>query len=164
LGTPTGTEKGLKVLEKILDELKETFEWFEKGNERTLLIQNENIDFAVRFMSYIDYIIPEERLLLLKDKYEQLRFPRSIYSLSKQVGDEIDYYFKKGAESQRQLFDKLNELYRLGELATTVNDIELENRIFGLLDSKIELIASVDPQTGRMLRDHFFPERGRGND
>jgi hypothetical protein len=159
LDTKTATEKGLKIVEKMIDELKETFAWFEKGDERTLLIQAENIEFCVKFISYMDFILPEGDMILLKDKFHEIKLHKSVLSLAKQVGAEVDFYFKKGTEAQRELMDKLHELQRLGNLAITVNDKDLEDRIFGILEQKIDLIAGVDPQTGRMLRDYYFAER-----
>jgi transcriptional regulator with XRE-family HTH domain len=158
LGTETGTMKGMKILNRLFDELKVTFDWFEKGDERTMRIQAENIEFCTRYLYYLEYVIPEEIQNLLQDKYEQMRLPKSLMHLSAKLGAEIDYYFKKGNETQREMFDKMTELYRLGEFAAKINDMDSQSRIFSLLNAKIDLIGAIEPQTGTLLKNHFFPE------
>jgi hypothetical protein len=106
---------------------------------------------------YLEYIIPEENITSLKDKYEQFKLSKSLMHLATKMGAEIDFYFKKGTEMQREMFDKMSELNRLGDFAGTINDLDLGGRIFSLLDSKIDMIGSMDPQTAKMLRNHYFP-------
>ena len=156
LGTETATEKALQIFGRMLDELKETFDWFEKCDEYTVSIQTENINYCVQFLSYINNILSDEQQLLLKDKFEQLKLTKTLTMMASQLGAEIDYYFKKGAESQRQLFDKLGELGRLGDVATMTADRTLEDNIVRLLEAKIDMIAAVDFQAGKMLRDYFL--------
>jgi hypothetical protein len=39
-----------------------------------------------------------------------------------------------------------------------MNDITLEDNITRILEAKIDMIGAVDPQAGKMLREHFFRE------
>jgi len=158
LGTPTATEKGLQMASRILDDFKETFDWFEKGDERTLAIQTENIDFCIRYLTLLDNQLSDEQRLLLQDKFEQINLTNSVMVLAAQLSTEIDYYLKKGQEAQRQWFEKLVELRQLSEIAVLVNDPILENKIARALDAKIDMIAAMDAQAGRALRDYFFRE------
>jgi hypothetical protein len=156
LGTPTATEKGLKMASRMLDELKETFDWFEKGDERTLAIQAENIDFAVRYLTLLDYHLSDEHRLLLQDKFEQLNVTKSLTASAAILSAEIDFYFKKGPDAQRQMFDKMVALGQLGEVAAMAHDTILEENIAHLLETKIDMIGALDPQAARWMRNHFF--------
>jgi hypothetical protein len=160
LGTPTATEKGLKIIGRMLDELKETFNWFEKCDQRTLGIQSENIDMCIDVLTRIDRQLSEEQSLAFQEKFQQLKITKTVTVLANQTGAEIDYYFRKGTEAQREMFDKLAQLGRFGELARIMNDEILENNIVRLLENKIDMISAVDPQSGKMLRDYFLSEEG----
>jgi hypothetical protein len=158
LGTPTATEKGLKMASQMLDEFKETFDWFEKGNERTLAIQANNIDFIAKYLTFLESQLSEEQRLLLDDKFEQINLTRSVTSLAAQLSTEIDFYIKKGSESQQQLINKLAELNALNELAFLTNDPTLSDNLARIMESKINMIAAMDPQAGRAFRDYFMSE------
>jgi hypothetical protein len=157
LGTPTATEKGLQIAGRMLDEFKETFDWFEKGDEHTIAIQAENIETLHQSLIYLTNQLSDEQMLLLEDKFEQLNLTKSVTSLAKQIASEIDYYFKR-PDAQRQMFDKFLQLGQLGDFAILVNDIALEQNISGKLKEKIDMVATVDPQAGRVLREHFLTE------
>jgi len=158
LGTPTATEKGLKMTSQMLDEFKETFDWFEKGDERTLAIQAGNIDLCVRYLTYLESQLTEEQRLLLNDRFEQINLTRSVTSLAAQISTEFDFYLKKGLEAQQQLINKLAELNGLIDAAVLTNDRVLEDNIARLMESKINMIAAIDPQAGRAFRDYFLSE------
>lgn len=158
LGTPTATEKGMNIASRMLDELKETFDWFEKGDAHTLAIQGENIENMYQYITYLMNQLSEEQLLLLEDKFEQLNVTKSVTSLAAQIASEIDFHFKRLPEAQRQMFDKFLQLGQLGDFAVLVNDLTLEQNIAGKLREKIDMVATVDPQAGRVLREHFLAE------
>jgi len=158
LGTSTATEKGLTMARRMLDEFKETFDWFEKADERTLAIQANNIETLFGYLVFFDNQLSDEHRLLLKDNFEQLRLTRSLTAYATQVGAEIDHYFRRGPEAQRQMFEKFSELGQLSEFAALINDRTLEDNVVRLLDAKINMITAVDPQTGRALRNHFLFE------
>jgi hypothetical protein len=158
LGTPTANEKGLKIVGRILDEMKLTFDWFEKCDERTVVIQMENIETNMELLTRIDRILSEEQRLALQDKFHQLELTKTITQIAKQTSAEIDYYFKKGTEAQREMFDKLAQLGHYGDFATMMNDQILEDNIIHLLENKIDMISAVDPQSGKLLRDYFLSE------
>jgi hypothetical protein len=158
LGTPTATEKGLAMLGRMLDELKLTFNWFEKCDERTVGIHTENIDLCMDLLIRIDRQLSDEQGLALQEKFHQLKLTKTLTISANQTGAEVDYYFKKGTEAQQEMFDRLAQLRRFGELAILMNDEILENNILRLLEDKINMISSVDPQAGKMLRDYFFHE------
>ena len=158
LGTPTATEKGLKIIGRMLDEFKLTFDWFEKCDEHTIGIQMENIDMCIDLLVRIERQLSSEQGLSLQEKFRQLKLTKTLTISAKQAGAEIDYYFKKYPDGQREMFDKFAQLGRFGELATLMNDEILENNIVRLLEDKINMIAAVDPQSGKMLRDYFLSE------
>jgi hypothetical protein len=158
LGTPTATEKGLKILSRMLDELMLTFNWFEKADERTIAIHEGNIDICIDLLTRVDRQLSGKQGLELRDKFKQLRLTKTLTQLAKQTGAEIDYYFKKGIETQQEMFDKLARLGSFGELATLMNDEVLENNIIRLLEEKISMISAVDPNAGKILRDYFLTE------
>jgi hypothetical protein len=142
----------------MLDELKLTFNWFEKCDERTIGIQSENIDLCVDLLTRIDRQLSNEQSLALQEKFHQLKLTKTLIILAKQTGAEVDYYFKKGNEAQQEMFDKLAQLGHFGKLAALMSDEILENNVLRLLEDKINKIASVDPQAGKMLRDYFLRE------
>jgi len=156
LGTPTATEKALKMIDITLDNLKETFDWFEKCDDRTLAIQSGNIDFCIRVLFFVNSIISNENLSLFDEKLSQIKLSASVSIIASQLSKEIDYYLKRGVDSQRELIDKMAELSRLGTAASIVNDSILEDKILKLLETKINTISAVDPQVGRMFRDYFL--------
>ena len=158
LGTKTSVEKALTMVERVLDELKVTFDWFEKCDERTIAIQEENINYCVAYFNLIDRSLSEEQRILFKDKYEQLKMTKALTALATQMGAEVDFYFKKGVEGQREMFDRLEQLNQLNKIAYMTNDHILKNNVFRILEAKIDMIASVDSQTGKMLRDYFLNE------
>ncbi|MCL2168339.1 MAG: DUF2723 domain-containing protein [Lentimicrobiaceae bacterium] len=157
LDSETASAKALKIIDRILDELKVTFDWFEKCDARTIAIQAGNIDDCVGYLSRIDYMLSDEQRLLFKDKFEQLRLTQTLTTMASQMGTEIDYYFKKGVESQNDMFDKLSKLGQLGDIADITFDQALADNLARILESKINMIGAVDPNAGRVLREHFFP-------
>jgi glycerophosphoryl diester phosphodiesterase len=159
LETPTANEKAEKMIARMLDEFIETFNWFNSCNDRTLVIQSENINLCVRYLSTLLNFLSDEQRLLFKDKFEQLNITKAITSHASQIIAEIDIYIKRGGEAQRQLFEKMNELVSLIEIADLVNDQVLEDNITRILDQKINMISAIDPQGGRMFREYFFPEK-----
>jgi len=158
LDTKTATEKAFTMLEGILDELKVTFDWFEKCDARTLVIQEENVNSCIYFLSLIDRLLSEEQLLLFRNKLEQIKFTKTVTALVSQTSAEIDYYFKKGIDGQRDLVDAFRQLVQFRDLATLTNDQTLDNNIVRILETKIDAISTVDPQTGRMFREYFLSE------
>ncbi|MDR0205882.1 MAG: DUF2723 domain-containing protein [Bacteroidales bacterium] len=159
LDTETATEKALIIVSGTLDNFIETFNWFEKCDDRSLAIQAENIDFCIYFLNFLTNHIPDEVQLLFKDKYEQIKLTRAVTSIANQLSSEIDIYLKKGGDAQQQLIDKMSELVRFRDLAELVNDPTLDDIIVRLLEAKIDVIASIDQQGGRMYREHFLPEK-----
>ncbi|MCL1851341.1 MAG: DUF2723 domain-containing protein [Bacteroidetes bacterium] len=158
LGTTTATEKALKMIERILDELKVTFDWFEKCDERSMVIQEENIDNCIAYLSHIDRVIPDEQRLLFKDKFEQFKITKTITKMATQTGYEIDYCFKKGMDGQRDMFNKFQQLTQFGDIAEITNDNTLQHNILRIIETKIDMISAADPQLGRMFRNYFLPE------
>ena len=158
LGTPTATDKAMKIIEIFLDNLKETFDWFEKCDERTLTIQAKNIHFSVFSLSFLNSILSNEQRLLVKDKLEQIKLSKSVMFKASQLSTEIDLYYKKGQEAQRDMVDKMSELKRLINIATLVNDSTLEDQVVHLLETKIDMVSANDPQVAKMFRDYFFGE------
>jgi hypothetical protein len=159
LDTETATEKAIVMTKGLLDNFKETFDWFESCNDRSLAIQAENINFCIYYFEFLDRILPEEIQLLLKEKFEQIKLTRSVTFIANQFSVEIDFYLKKGGETQQELFDKMNELRRLGRVAEMVYDNTLGDIIARLLESKIDVITAMDPRGGKMFRDYFLPEK-----
>jgi hypothetical protein len=157
LGTETAVEKALEMIGRMFDELKETFDWFEKCDERTIAIQAENINVCIEYLSRLDALLDDDQRLLFYDKYKQLKLTKTLTTQAAQLSAQIDFYFKKGTDAQRDLFESLSKLGQLGDFAIMTNDEILEDHVFRLLDSKINMIGAVDPQAGRMLRNHFFP-------
>jgi len=158
LGTPTATEKAMKMTEIMLDNFKVTFDWFEKCDERTLTIQNENIERCIQLLAMLNSYISEENLLLVKDKFEQIKLSKSAMSKATRLGNEIDFYYKKGSDAQRELVDKMSELGRLMHVVSIVNDTSLEDKVASLLQAKIDMVSANDPQVAKMFRDYFFGE------
>jgi hypothetical protein len=158
LGTPTATDKAMKIIEIFLDNLKETFDWFEKCDERTLTIQAKNIHFSVFSLSFLNSILSNEQRLLVKDKLEQIKLSKSVTFKASQLSTEIDLYYKKGQEAQRDMVDKMSELGRFMHVAAMVNDTILEDKVASLLQTKIDMVSANDPQVAKMFRDYFFGE------
>jgi len=159
LGTPTATEKGLKMIERMLDELIVTFRWFEKCDERTIVaIQDENINLCLITLSNIDRMISDSQRMLFMDKFEQLTMTKTLTALATQASSEIDFYLKKGVDSQRDLVDQFHQLRQYREFAEMTNDNILNNNIVRILEAKINMISASDPQTGRAFRDYFLGE------
>jgi len=157
LGTPTATEKALIMIERMLNELKITFDWFEKCDERTILaIQDDNINVSLIVLSNIDRMLSDEMQVLFQDKFEQIKFTQTLTTLASQVGSEIDYYFKKGMDSQRELIDQFHQLRQYREFAALTNDNILNSNIIRILEAKINMLSASDPQTGRAFRDYFL--------
>jgi len=157
LGTETAAEKAMTMINRMLDEFIETFDWFNSCDDRTLSIQAENITNCKRYFEILNNILSDEQRLLFKDKFEQLRLTKPFTALASQIGAEIDIYIKKGADAQRQLVEALGELTRLNDIATLVNDKVLESNITRIIEVKIDMISAIDPQGGRMFRDYFLP-------
>jgi hypothetical protein len=164
LGTPTATEKAFKIISKMLDEFKETFDWFNTCDDRTTSIQAENISNCKRYFEFLNNILNDEQRLLFKDKFEQLKLTKPLTAFASQIGAEIDIYIKKGADAQRQLVESLGELVRLNDIAVLVNDKVLEDNITRMLETKIDIISAIDPQGGRMFRDYFLPGKNNISD
>jgi len=158
LGTPTATEKGMEIASRMLDEFKETFDWFEKGDARTFAIQMENIEFCIRYLSILNAQLSEEQRIQLYDKFKQINLTTTLMVMAAQIGDEIDFFYKKGMEAQRQVFDKLVALKELLDIALIVYDVALEENIISLMETKIRMISANDPQVERTLKDYFFKD------
>ena len=156
LNTPTATEKAMKITETLLNNIKETFDWFEKGDDRTLSIQSKNIDFCILLLSILNSVLPEEHLVQLKDQFQQIKLSKSVMSKASKLNNEIDYYYKRGMDAQRDMVDKMSELGRLINVATLVYDSTLEDKIVHLLETKIDMVSANDPQVAKMFRDYFF--------
>jgi hypothetical protein len=159
LGTETAIEKALKMAARILDELKETFDWLNTCDTRTLAIQNENIDFCIRYFNMLNGVISDEQRLLLKDKFEQIKLTKPLTVHATQIGADIDIFIKKGSEAQRQLVEKMTELVHINDIAVLVNDQMLEDNITRILEEKINNISAIDPQGGMMFRNYFLPDK-----
>jgi hypothetical protein len=140
----------------MFDELKATFDWFEKCDERSVEIQNENFNLCVYLFTNIDRILSDEQRLFFKDKYEQIKITKSLTISAAQLGSEIDYYFKKGPDGQRDMFNRFQQLSQLGDIADMTNDNTLKHNITRILEAKIDAISATDPQMGRVLRNYFL--------
>jgi anion-transporting ArsA/GET3 family ATPase len=158
LGTPTATEKGLLMTSRILEELKETFDWFEKGDERTLAIQSENIEFCTRYLAILDNQLSDEQREQLYDNFKQINLNASLLVLAAQISAEIDYYYRKGTDAQRQVFEKLAALNDCIDFANIVYDKSLEESLKNILKTKISMISAGDPQTERAIMGYFFKD------
>ena len=158
LGTTTATEKALSLIGRMLDELNETFIWYEKCDERTITIHNENIDYLLECFRRIDAQLSEEQRVIFQDKYEQLRLTKTLTIMASRLGSEIDLYLKKGTGAQREMIDNFARLSRLGDIATLTSDSILEEQIVNILDAKINKVSDVDPQMGRGLRNYYLSE------
>ena len=157
LGTATAEEKGLKMIERMLDDLKITFDWFEKCNEHTIAIQEENINTCITLLFDIESrVLSEEQRLLFQDKFEQIRMTNTITTLISRTGAEIDFYLRKGADGQRDLVEQFQRLVQYRELATMTNDAILASNVTRMMEAKINMISAADPQMGRMFWDHFL--------
>jgi hypothetical protein len=161
LGTETATEKGLRMVDRMLDELIISFEWFEKGNQRTVAIQAENIENCLAFLSHIDRILSDEQRLLFDDKFEQIRATKTLTTLMSQISSEIDFYLKRGRDAQRELLDQFQKIGMFGDIAALTYDVTLQQNVLEMFQTKIKKISDTDPQLGRMFREYFL---GDGQD
>jgi hypothetical protein len=159
LGTETSTEKALVMAGGLLDNFKETFDWFEKCDDRSLAIQAENIDFCIYYFEFLNRILPDDIQQLLQDKFEQIKLTKPAASIANQLGVEVDLYLKKGGEAQRELVEKMQEIEKFRRIAKMVYDTTLDDIIVRLLESKIDMITAMDQQRGRMYREYFLPEK-----
>jgi len=159
LDSPSAKEKALKIAGIMLDNFRETFDWFEKGDPKTLSIQEDNINYCVMLLSHLNYILPDEQQLMLMDKFGQINLTKSLMSLALQLSMEVDHYFRKGTDAQRDVVDKMSELGRLSDIAFLVNDTILEENIANILKAKIDMLSGGDPQLGKMYSDYFFREK-----
>jgi MFS family permease len=158
LGTKTATEKALKMAEQMFEELKVTFDWFEKCDERTMAIQNDNFNLCVALFSNLNKILSDEQQLLFQEKYEQIKITKSLTLSASQLGAEIDYYFKKGTDGQRDMFEKFRQLSQLGDIAEVTHDNTLQMNIYRIIEAKVDMLTAADAQLGRMFRNYFLPE------
>jgi len=159
LGTHTATEKAFKMIDKMLDELKVTFDWFEKCDERTIsVIQDDNVNISLIVLSNIKRMLSDEQQLLFSDKFQQIKFTKTLTTLAEQVGAEIDYFLKRGVDSQRELVDQFHQLRQYREFAALTNDNVLDSNIIRILETRINMLSATDPQAGRAFRDYFLSE------
>ncbi|MCL2246233.1 MAG: DUF2723 domain-containing protein [Lentimicrobiaceae bacterium] len=156
LGTESATAKGLAIIEKMMEELKVTFDWFEKCDERTIAIQNENVSYCLSFLSSIEKMLTDEQRMLLRDKFEQIKVTNTLTTLTSQTGAEIDFCLKKGRETQNDLIKQFQKLLHFGDVADLTNDEILANTVFRMMEIKIDMMSASDPQLGRMFRDYFL--------
>jgi len=159
LDSPTAKEKAHKIIDRILDELKDTYDWFEKCDERTILIREEKINYLTEFLIRIDDMLSaKDEIPLFQDKMEQLKLTKTLQILASQLSSSIDFYSKKGMDAQRDLYDSFLRLNRVGTIAVITADSTLEEFITNLMEVKINMISNVDPQMGRVLQNYFLQE------
>ena len=159
LDSPTAKEKAHKMIDRILDELKDTYDWFEKCDERTILIHEEKITYLTEFLLRIDDMLSAKGdIPLFQDKMEQLKLTKTLQILASQLSSSIDFYSKKGMDAQRDLYDSFLRLNRVGTIAVITADSTLEEFITNLMEVKINMISNMDPQMGRMLQNYFLQE------
>lgn len=153
IGTKSGDEKGLKMAETLLLELKETFDWFNECDERTLEIQSENINYCTLILSELISRLPADKLEQLKPIISQIELSSILkpqvtsYSkiISKQI-PQINTYFQ-------EIYQNLAEIQRIQQISQLIGDSDLYNYCNSEIEKHLATIKEIDPRMESSYRE-----------
>ena len=152
LNTPTGTQKGLAMAERMIEHLIEDFAWLENSNDRTIRIQSENISNNIAILNQLSAIIGETHVKHFDAKLKQIKLGKVI-NLSidgKQAAFESN--LRKMDGNIQTIFDDLLDLKRYLKVAILTGNDAVSQRIIQTIEQQLAVIENANPQIAASMR------------
>lgn len=165
--TPSASEKGLKLASHFIDDLKESFDWVEKCDDRTLQIQNENIYYFTVFLNEILNNLTPDQIKTLKPKLAQIKTvsisKKMMPQLSKDAASTIKKFFTAEGDSfgvlQREIYKILSTMANWENILNAQNEIQ-NGEIFRVeIERHLAALAGIDPRLRTSIEYAIYPER-----
>lgn len=165
--TPTAAEKGLKLVHSFLDELKESFDWVETCDERTLQIQNENIYYFTVFLNDVLKTLNPEQLKTVLPKLNQIKTneisKKMIPQLSKDASNTIKKFYSSDGSNfgvlQRETYKILSTLASWESILIAQNNTQQGAFLKAEIEKHFVALAGVDPRLRTSIEYAIYPER-----
>lgn len=165
--TPSASEKGLKLASHFIDDLKESFDWVEKCDDRTLQIQNENIYYFTVFLNEILNNLTPDQIKTLQPKLAQIKTisisKKMMPQLSKDAASTIKKFYTAEGDSfgvlQREIYKILSTMTNWENILNAQNEIQ-NGEIFRVeIERHLAALAGIDPRLRTSIEYAIYPER-----
>lgn len=151
LGTESGKEKGIAMLETLMSHLVNEFNWLENSNDRTIKIRSEMISNNFTILSQMHYIIDESVINELKPKFEQLNLNKTgeihLNNLNGSLNNKI-----KTMEDLNGIVRDLQQMSTLVTIANLSGNDALAQKGLYSIENILGTLESINPQISKMLR------------
>jgi len=167
INTASSHEKGLKLAERMLFSIKETFEWFETCDDRTINIQSENIDNTAMIFKELLSILSPQQIDKFQPVLKQMKMSKLgkyiIPSVLSNVQKVINKYSSATAESvggiQRETYNVLMSLSYWEQIFKYTGKNEQYKMFKNEIDKQLQTLYSISPNLGESFSDMIFPGR-----
>lgn len=153
IGTQSADEKGMKMAETILLDLKETFDWFNECDERTLEIQSENINYCTIILSELTSRLPAEKVEQLRPIISQINLSGILKPQVTSISKTINKQIPKISTLFQEIYQNLSEIQRIKDIAQLIGDTDLYNYCNSEIEKHLTTIKGIDPRMESSYRE-----------
>lgn len=158
LGNASGDEKGLQMATQMINELKETFDWYVECDEKTLDIHSDNINYCLHLITELYQKIPQNKFEQLKPLLSQIQLSKI---LTVQIASASKTLYKITPNIRRtyqEVFNNLAEISRIKDIAEIIGDNALYDYAHKELENHLQIIKNIDPEMAGEYRQYLNPE------
>ena len=153
IGTKSADEKGMKMAETLLLDLKETFDWFNECDERTLEIQSENINYCTIILSELTSRLPAEKVEQLRPIISQINLSGILKPQVTSISKTINKQIPKISTLFQEIYQNLSEIQRIKDIAQLIGDTDLYNYCNSEIEKHLTTIKGIDPRMESSYRE-----------
>jgi hypothetical protein len=167
INTPSAQQKGMKLANRLMDSLLETFDWFDQCDERSINIQSENIDNTALVLKELLNNLTPEQIAVIQPKLSKIKISKIekyyLPSLFSNVSKNLSKYRSMQSADvnslQRETITLLSSLYYWEKYYKVTNKTDQYERISKMIDEHIAALNMLSPDYGNSFARFLFPDR-----
>jgi hypothetical protein len=150
--TPSAQEKGIKVLNRLLDYFIQEFKWYDKVNDKTLAMYQGTVNYNYVLLNMMLQPLDSTQRAAIQDKLSQIPIQKSSMVQLSMLGRQMDADIANLNEKMQDVYDKFRDIKMIALLAQAVRNSELEAAAMQMIESRLEKIATLSPELANQYR------------
>ena len=154
LHTPSADQKGMEMANKIWDGFVELFDWYDKVDEKTLDIHNDDIRYDLMFMNYMltRVKMPGQGL---NARLKELKFDKVADYYAKYLNSSISKKLRQPNFDQQSVANDFQELHSVMTLASKCGNTAMAQKVQQMANTQFDAMEAAAPGMGAAFRNFF---------
>ena len=154
LNTPSADQKGMDMANKIWDGFVELFDWYDKVDDKTLDIHNDDIRYDLMFMNYMltQIKMPGEGL---NARVKELKFDKVADYYAKYLNSSITKKMRQPNFDQQSVANDVQELHSVMTIASMCGNNAMAQKVQQMVNTQFDAMEASAPGLGTAFRNFF---------